>query len=130
MERKGDVDGAIAACRLGLERSNDDAYLRKRLFFLLLKKEAFGQALDHYETLNGERLDIDALSGRFLLSCRTLDAPGIQLYYRLLQEKLSIGPLKFPQNLQVTKRGLKALSEPRPVELFEAAVAFLMAQAA
>jgi len=129
-ERKGDMEGAIAACRLGLARSNDDAYLRKRLFFLLVKKEEFGQALDCYETLNGEKLDIDVLSGRFFLSCRALDAQGIQLYYQLLQEKLSIGPLRFPQNLQVTKCGLKALTDPRSTDLFEAAVAFLTAQAA
>ena len=129
-ERKGDLEGAIAACRLGLERANDDVYLRKRLFFLLLKKEAFSQALDYYETLDGEKLDIDALSGRFFLSCRALDGPGIQLYYRLLQEKLSIGPLSFPQNIQVTKSSLRTSSEPRSAELFDAALAFLTAQAA
>ena len=54
-ERKGDVEGAIAACRLGLERSDDDAYLRKRLFLLLLKNGSFEQALECYETLNGGR---------------------------------------------------------------------------
>ena len=72
-ERKGDVEGAIAACRLGLERAENDAYLRKRLFLLLVKNEAFGQALEWYETLNGNKEDVDALSGRFFLSCRALD---------------------------------------------------------
>jgi glycosyltransferase involved in cell wall biosynthesis len=127
-ERKGDVEGAIAACRLGLERVGDDGYLTKRLFFLLLKKEAFGQALECYESMNGGSMDVDALSGRFLLSCRALDAAGIQSYYRLLQGKLSIEPLDFPQNLQVTKNRLKESSEVRSLELFDSAIAFLLAQ--
>jgi tetratricopeptide (TPR) repeat protein len=128
-ERKGDVEGAIAACRLGLERSDDDAYLRKRLFLLLLKNGAYEQALECYDTLNGGKGDVDALSGRFLLSCRALDAAGILSYYRLLQEKLSIAPLDFPQNLQITKNRLKEWNEPRPAEFFDAAVSFLLAQA-
>ncbi len=129
-ERKGDVEGAIAACRLGLERVENDAYLKKRLFFLLVKKEAFGQALECYESLNGGRMDVDALSGRFLLSCRALEATEIQLYYRLLQEKLSIEPLIFPQNMQVTKKRLREMNDLRPIEFFDSAIAFLMTQAA
>jgi hypothetical protein len=73
-------------------------------------------------------MDVDALSGRFLLSCRALDAAGIQSYYRLLQGKLSIEPLDFPQNLQVTKNRLKESSEVRSLELFDSAIAFLLAQ--
>ncbi len=128
-ERKGDLDGAIAACRLGMERGESDVFLKKRVFFLLLKKEDFAQALQCYETLNGGKTDLDALSGRFLLSCRALDGAGIQLYYRILQEKLSIPPLDFPQNLQVTKNRLKESNEARPGEVFDTAVAFLLAQA-
>ena len=128
-DRRGDVDGAVAACRLGLERVDNDGYLKKRLFLLLLKREAFGQALECYETLNGGKGDVDALSGRFLLSCRALDGAGIQSYYRLLQEKLSISPLDFPQNLPVTKKGLKESNDQRSIELFDSAVAFLLTQA-
>jgi tetratricopeptide (TPR) repeat protein len=128
-ERKGDVEGAIAACRLAMERGDDGAYLKKRLFLLLVKREDFGQALECYDTLNGGRADVDALSGRFLLSCRALDAAGIQFYYRLLQEGLSIDPLDFPQNLQATQDRLKKSNEPRSGELFGAAIAFLISQA-
>jgi tetratricopeptide (TPR) repeat protein len=127
-ERRGDVEGAMAACRLGMERVDDDATLRKRLFFLLLKREDFGQALECYESMNGGRMDVDALSGRFLLSCRALEATEIQLYYRLLQEKLSIAPLVFPQNIQVTKNRLRESNDLRPTEFFDAAIAFLLAQ--
>jgi tetratricopeptide (TPR) repeat protein len=129
-ERKGDLDGAVAACRLGLEQNGEDAYLRKRLFLLLLKGEHFSQALDCYETLNGVSTDVDALAGRFLLSCRALDAVGMQLYYRRLQERLSVAPLDFPQNLQATKNGLMASQESRSIEFFDSAVAFLLKQAA
>jgi len=126
-ERKGDVDGAIAACSIGLKRE-DDAYLRKRLFLLLLKKESFDQALECYETLNGNRDDADALSGRFLLSCRALDGAGIQRYYRLVEEKLSIDPVDFPQNLQATRMRLRETNDARSTELFEAGVTFLLSQ--
>jgi len=129
-ERKGDVDGAIEACRRGLEHMGDDAYLRKRLFLLLLKGESFDRALEWYETLNGSKDDVDALSGRFLLSCRALDGAGIQCYYRLLQEKLSVEPLDFPQNLQVTKQRLRETNDARSIELFAAAVSFLLSKAA
>jgi glycosyltransferase involved in cell wall biosynthesis len=128
-ERRGDVEGAIEACRRGMERADNDASLKKRLFFLLLKKEDFGQALECYEALNGGRMEVDALSGRFLLCCRALEAAGIQLYYRLLQEQLSITPLDFPQNLQVTKNRLRASNDPRSIECFDAAIAFLLSQA-
>ena len=127
-ERKGDMEGAAAACRLGLERAGDDRDLRKRLFFLLLKKEELGQAAECYETLNTGKLDVDALAGRFLLSCRALDAGGIQLYYRLLQKKLSVEPLDFPQNLQVTMGCLQEEADQRSVKLFDAGVKSLLAQ--
>lgn len=128
-ERKGDVEGAIAACRLGMEQV-DDAYLRKRLFLLLVQKEDFAQALECYKTLNGGSTDLDALAGRFLLGCRALDVEDIQLYYRLLQERLSLVPLDFPQNLQITKDRLRASEDLRPIQLFDAAVSFLLAQPA
>jgi glycosyltransferase involved in cell wall biosynthesis len=126
-ERRGDVEGAIAACRMGMERA-DNAYLRKRLFLLLVKGEAFDQALECYKTLNGGSMDLDALAGRFLLGCRALDAAEIQSYYKLLQEKLSLVPLDFPQNLQVMKERLKGSDEGRSGEFFDAAVAFLLTQ--
>ena len=129
-ERKGDVEGAIAACRLGIERNPDDDYLRKRLFLLLTKGEHFGEALECYEGLNGNSMDIDALAGRFLLSCRALDAAGIQSYYRLLQEKLSIRPVDFPQNLQAAEKGLREAGDQKSIDFFDAAVTFLRAQAA
>jgi tetratricopeptide (TPR) repeat protein len=128
-ERKGDIDGAMAACRLGIEQDPKDGYIRKRLFLLLLKKQEFAEALGCYGTLNGESTDLDALAGRFLLSCRTLDASGIQLYYRYIQEKLSLEPVDFPQNLQATKDILKVLDDARPLELFDSAVSYLLQQA-
>jgi glycosyltransferase involved in cell wall biosynthesis len=128
-ERNGDLNGAVAACRLGLGAAEDDAYMRKRLFFLLLKKEDFGSALECWETLNGGSADLDALSGRFFLSCKALDPEGIQLYYRCLQEKLSLAPVDFPQNLQATKERLKEIDEMRGVELFDRAISFLLSQA-
>jgi tetratricopeptide (TPR) repeat protein len=128
-ERKGDLDGAVAACLMGLDAAEDDAYMRKRLFFLLLKKEDLIRALECYETLNGGRMDVDALSGRFLLSCKGLEADGIQWYYRRLQEKLLLAPVDFPQNLQATKERLKELSEGRSLEFFDEAIRFLLARA-
>ncbi len=129
-ERKGDLDGAIEASLRGLNVAEDDAYMRKRLFFLLLKKEDLGGALECYETLNGSRMDPDVLSGRFLLSCKALEAEGIQLYYRQLQEKLLLAPVDFPQNLRATKEKLKEISEPRGTEMFEQAIKYLLSQAA
>jgi glycosyltransferase involved in cell wall biosynthesis len=128
-ERKGDMEGAAAACRLGLERAGDDRDLRKRLFFLLVTKEDLGQAVECYETLHTGKWDVDTLAGRFLLSCRALDGEGIQLYYRLLQERLSVEPLDFPQNLQVTMGCLQEGADQQSVKLFDTGVKFLLAQA-
>jgi tetratricopeptide (TPR) repeat protein len=128
-ERKGDIDGAITACRLGIDQDPKDGYIRKRLFLLLLKKQEFAEALECYGTLNGGSMDLDALAGRFLLSCRALEASGIQLYYRYIQEKLSLEPLDFPQNLQPTKDALIAWSDARPLELFDSGVSYLLQQA-
>ena len=129
-ERNGDLNGAVAACRLGLGAAEDDAYMRKRLFFLLLKKGDFCSAMECWETLNGVSADVDALSGRFFLSCKALEPEGIRLYYRRLQEKLSLAPVDFPQNLQATKERLKEINEMRGMELFDQAISFLLSQAA
>ncbi len=129
-ERKGDVEGAVEACRLGLARIGANDSLEKRLFLLLAGKDDFYPALHLFEGLNGHRTDIDVLSGRFLIASKMLDAPAILRYYGQLQEKLSLPPETFPENLQKTREKIATLDDTRSRGFFEAAISFLLTQTA
>jgi tetratricopeptide (TPR) repeat protein len=128
-ETKGDIDGAIEACRQGLERTGQEGSLKKRLFLLYVRKEDFASALEVFETLNGFRGEPDVIAGRFLMSCKVLDARGMIRDYRVLQEKLSKDPVDFPLNLMEVKERLRTLGDQKPAQLFDEAVSFLLAKA-
>lgn len=129
-ETKGDLDEAIEACREGLVHAEGDGSLQKRLFLLHVKKEDFRAALQAFEKLNGNRTDTDAICGRFLISCKALDAAGIIRDYGIIQNGLSIEPQKFPQNIAKVKEELRKLNDAKAAELFDSAVSFLLSQTA
>jgi glycosyltransferase involved in cell wall biosynthesis len=123
-ERDGDFDGAVDACLLGL-RQVQDGGLRKRLFILLARAGRFPEALEEYEHLNGAGTDVDALSARFLVSCKTLNAADIHHYYGLLEQRLGLKTDPFPEGLKEMRLKLKEVADARSCNLFEAGVAFL-----
>ncbi len=124
-ERKGDIDGAIDACKEGLTRTSGKADLLTRLFFLLIRKERFPEALDTYSRLNGEKDELDVVSGRFLIACKLLDAATINEYYRVIQNNLGLQPDNFPGGVPETMKRMQEISNPVARNLFSDAVTFL-----
>jgi glycosyltransferase involved in cell wall biosynthesis len=123
-EREGDLSGAIDACLLGLKQAQDGG-LRKRLFFLLTKAERFAEALKEYENLNGNRADVDALTARFFIGCKTLNITDIHQYYGMIRQGIGLGVNPFPEGLEETRSRIEE-TDPRSYKFFETAVSFLM----
>ena len=127
-EKAGNVWGAIEACRQGLTRAESDGYLKKRLFLLHVEAGEFDCALEVFDSLNGHGADMDALSARFLIGCRTLNGADINKYYRLLQEELSLPPAVFPENLDAVRGKMGERDEAGASAFFETAISFLLRQ--
>lgn len=124
-ERKGDIDGAIDACRRGLAAAAGKGDLPKRLFFLLIRKERLPEALDAYSRLNGEKHELDVVSGRFLIACKLLDPETINEYYQVIQTSLGLQPDNFPGGVPETMKRMHEISNPVARGLFSDAVIFL-----
>lgn len=126
MEKKGDIAGAIASCREGLECSGEDPFLRKRIFILNIMMDDLESALMEHERLNGHAGDIDVLAGMFLIGCRKLNMAAINDYYRRIQSRLSVPPEDFPDGLDAIRGRFAAIEEYQARDIFESAISHLL----
>jgi glycosyltransferase involved in cell wall biosynthesis len=127
-EKNQDIAGAIETCRLGLERGGQHGTLHKRLFLLLVSSGRDVDARGASRALNGCSNDLDVMTAMFLLSCRALNAPDIDRYYKEVQRAFAITPCCFPENLESTQAKVVQCPVPRVAELFHSAISFLMEQ--
>jgi glycosyltransferase involved in cell wall biosynthesis len=125
-EKSGDIEQAIEICSNGLDRVGNDSYLKKRRFFLFVKKDDFEKALWEFERFNGCGTDIDVLSAMFLMNCKTLNVSGINHFYNLMQGAASVPVQSFPEGVEKMKETLLASGEFQASELFESAVSHLL----
>ncbi len=126
MEKKGDIEAAIASCRDGLKYSGEDPYLRKRIFILSIRRDDLEGALVEHERLNGHAADVDVLAGMFLIGCRSLNMADINDYYRRIQSSMSLMPQDFPDGLDTVKERFVALGECQARDIFESAISHLL----
>jgi hypothetical protein len=77
---------------------------------------------------NDFEADMDALAAGFLAGCKSLNVREIRHYYMLLQQRLSLAPAEFPENLERTREKMRGLPHPQVLGLFEAGISFLLGQ--
>jgi tetratricopeptide (TPR) repeat protein len=126
LEKKGDTEGAVEVCTEGLRALGDDGFLRKRRFLLLVQRGETDRALSEYEHLNGCGRDVDVLCAMFSIHSKALNATGMNHYYTIVQEELSLGRQIFPEGLESVRAALAAAGENLAVEFFDGAISSLL----
>jgi glycosyltransferase involved in cell wall biosynthesis len=125
-EKAGDMGKSVDACDRGLRGVANDSSLVKRRFLLVAKAGEVEQTPAELKKLNGHANDIDVMAAIFLTYCRALDMAGIGRSYRMIEERLHLSVLDFPEGIDAVQRVLKEIAEPKADELFNMGISHLL----
>jgi glycosyltransferase involved in cell wall biosynthesis len=125
-EKSGDQGRAIEVLKEALSRWSDDQPTKKRLFFLFLNSDRFGEALAMFEKLNGSRNELDVTSGMFFLACEGLDLTGMSGRYTQIEKLFGLPLSPFPEGLDLVRRAFARHGDHTSSRFFENAISKLL----
>jgi len=125
-EKSSDLNGAIEVCNMGIEKFDEDDSFYKRIFLLYTKTGEYDKALNIYGNMKYSKFESDALAGRFLIACNTMNLEEINYYYRVLQEHFMLEPQVFPEQIIGLREKLTQQSDAKALNFFDSAISFLL----